>query len=153
MSSRGGWHKKLYAEDPFYRHLSLERRRANRAGRKDLENKRRRRRRGEDPDYRDKERARRYGLSLQDYRAILARQGNACAICKKPDVRLCIDHCHATGKVRGLLCDKCNMGLGNYNDDPSLMRAATAYLEAARRDEVAPLVGCDGEGYRTILSR
>ena len=91
-----------------------------------------RRRRATEADFRDRERARRYGLSLEELRAMLARQGNACAICRKAGVGLHIDHCHATGKVRGLLCRKCNQGLGNYNDDPSLTAAATAYLKAAR---------------------
>lgn len=133
VSSRGKWHQKLYAEDPFYRSLSLARQRAYRASRKDIINAHRRRRRATDADFREKSRARRYGLSLQEYREILARQGNACAICKTPGRPLCIDHCHATGKVRGLLCTKCNVGLGNYNDDPTLIRAAMAYLEASRR--------------------
>jgi hypothetical protein len=69
---------------------------------------------------------------LQDYRAILERQGNACGICKAPAKPLCVDHCHASGKVRGFLCRGCNLGLGNYHDDPARMRAAAAYLEAAR---------------------
>jgi hypothetical protein len=75
---------------------------------------------------------------LQDYRAILERQGNACAICKMPAKPLCVDHCHATGKVRGFLCRNCNLGLGNYNDNPDLHRAGAAYLEAARRDDSPP---------------
>ena len=52
-----------------------------------------------------------YGISLEDC-AILARQGGVCAIClRQPPKRLCIDHCHATAKVRGLLCRTCNVGL------------------------------------------
>ena len=129
-SSRQGWDKKLYAEDPLYRHLSLLRKRWYRAANKERDNARRRRK-AKDPDHRDKVRARRYGLSLQDYRAMLASQGNACAICKTSARPLCIDHCHATGKVRGLLCSKCNTGLGCYDDDPDLTQAATEYLRAA----------------------
>lgn len=121
-----------YKQDPLYLWLRKEARRCRRIARKDIDNASRRRRRT-DPDLRDKNRARRYGLTLQDYRDILQRQANACAICKTSGPRLCIDHCHATGHVRGLLCRKCNLGLGNYNDDPGLTRAATAYLEAARR--------------------
>ena len=102
------------------------------AKRKKVRSAQRRLRVATDPGYRDKERARRYGLSLDDYRAMLTRQGNACAICRKPNAHLCIDHCHATGRVRGLLCNKCNTGLGCYDDDPGLMEAATAYLKAMR---------------------
>ena len=63
------------------------------------------------------------------------RQKNVCGICKTPGKPLCVDHCHATGKVRGLLCRDCNLGLGNYKDNPVFTRAATAYLEAARCDD------------------
>jgi len=70
---------------------------------------------------------------------MLAHQGGVCAICKrKPDKGkpLCVDHCHVTGMVRGLLCHKCNMVLAFGNDDPDILRAAIAYLRAAReRDE------------------
>jgi len=63
---------------------------------------------------------------------MLARQRGLCAICKKSGRPLLLDHCHSTGKVRGFLCAACNSGLGCYEDDPNIMRAATAYLEAAR---------------------
>jgi hypothetical protein len=121
-----------YKRDPLYLWLRAEVRRGRRAARKHFENARRRRRWATDQDFRDKHRARRYGLTLQDYRAILERQGNACGICKAPAKPLCVDHCHASGKVRGFLCRGCNLGLGNYHDDPARMRAAAAYLEAAR---------------------
>ena len=134
MSSGRGWRKEL-GDDPLYRHLTAVRRRDYRAGRKETDNARRRRKRATDPDYRDKQRARRYGLTLEQFRAILARQGHACGICRRSDRPLCIDHNHATRKVRGLLCRKCNIGLGCYDDDPNFTRAATAYLEAARGDE------------------
>jgi AAA domain/Recombination endonuclease VII/Homeodomain-like domain len=78
---------------------------------------------------------RRYGLSREAFDALLARQGGVCGICKKHRP-LCVDHCHVTGKVRGLLCHKCNRGLGHYNDDPDLTRAATAYLEVSLCDEL-----------------
>ncbi len=63
------------------------------------------------------------------------RQKNVCGICKTPGKPLCVDHCHATGKVRGLLCRDCNLRLGNYKDNPVFTRPAPAYLEAARRDD------------------
>jgi hypothetical protein len=108
------------------------------------ENERRRRRYAEDPEYRERHLARnrvdsvkalgwslkrRYVISLQDYARLLARQGGVCAIClRQPPKRLCIDHCHATAKVRGLLCRTCNTGLGFYRDDAALLTAAAAYL-------------------------
>jgi Recombination endonuclease VII len=134
VSSRS-WDKKRYAEDPEYRQRRLAEHRAYRAKYRAELAARHRRKVQADPDYRDKRRARSYGLSFREFKAIFARQGNVCAICKTSSRRLCIDHCHATGKVRGFLCNKCNVGLGYYNDDPRLMRAATAYLEAARESE------------------
>ena len=90
------------------------------------------------PDYfRDKDLRRNYGVTLAWYEAILAKQGGACAICKKPEdkvlkgrlLRLAVDHCHATGKVRGLLCVNCNRGIGNLQHDRTILTAALAYLK------------------------
>ena len=122
-------------QDPFYLGLRDDLRKARRTARRNIDNARRRQRRAADPDHRDKCRAQSHGLSLQDYRAMRERQKNVCGICKTPGKPLCVDHCHATGKVRGLLCRDCNLGLGNYKDNPVFTRAATAYLEAARRDD------------------
>ena len=73
-----------------------------------------------------------YGMSLMDYDVLFRRQRGVCAICKRRSARtLCVDHCHATGKVRGLLCSKCNLGIGQLEDNPILVRAASAYLEAS----------------------
>ncbi len=86
-----------------------------------------------------KKRLRRYGLSEADYDNMSARQNGACAICrKKPDERLCIDHSHVTRKLRDLLCRRCNGGLGCYDDDPVLVRAAADYLDRWRRAHEAP---------------
>jgi hypothetical protein len=75
-----------------------------------------------------------YGLSIEGYNALLARQGGACAICRKqPEQRLCVDHCHVTRKVRRLLCRRCNLGIGYFGDDPRLLRRAVTYLEAFLR--------------------
>ena len=72
---------------------------------------------------------RRYGISRADYAALLARQGGVCAICgKPPEKTLCVDHCHSTGRIRGLLCRKCNFGLGCYAEDQAAIIAALAYL-------------------------
>ena len=76
-----------------------------------------------------------YGMSPADYDALLAKQDGVCATCGKPSKEtLCVDHCHATGTIRGLLCRKCNIGLGCYDDDPATLVTALAYLACGRRD-------------------
>ncbi len=61
----------------------------------------------------------------------LALQNGACAICKKKRKRwLCVDHCHRTGKIRGLLCTSCNAALGSFEDDPHTTQVAADYLRA-----------------------
>jgi hypothetical protein len=76
-----------------------------------------------------------YGISPADYDALLAAQGGVCAICgKRSKKTLCVDHCHATGTIRGLLCGKCNTGFGCYDDDQAAMIAALAYLGGGDRD-------------------
>lgn len=60
-----------------------------------------------------------------------AAQNNRCAICEKPESEigtLCLDHCHETGQIRGLLCRKCNSGIGLLGDDIDLVRSAVLYL-------------------------
>lgn len=71
-----------------------------------------------------------YGISLEQYDAMLAKQGGVCAICGRPPGRrrLAVDHCHKTKRVRGLLCYKCNYGLGVFRDDPVRLAKASAYL-------------------------
>ena len=70
-----------------------------------------------------------YGLTLEDYDAILEKQDSVCAICsKKPPGNLHIDHNHQTSEVRGLLCGKCNRAIGLLNDDVSLFSRAITYL-------------------------
>ena len=73
-----------------------------------------------------------YGISLDDYEKMLASQNGSCAICEKTVAAngkfLSVDHDHATGKVRALLCDQCNCGLGNFNENPLLFLRALKYL-------------------------
>jgi hypothetical protein len=77
---------------------------------------------------RDRELARRYGLTLPEFQALRVR--GACDICKRSDRRLCIDHCHETNRVRGLICEQCNFGLGLLDDDVGRLEKAEAYLRA-----------------------
>jgi Recombination endonuclease VII len=121
--------------DPAYRQKLLAAAQAYREAHKEELSERRRRKRQTDPEHRDKRLRYIYGISLEEYGAMLARQGGVCAICKKkPDKGkvLFVDHCHVTGRVRGLLCGKCNSVLAFGNDDPDILRAAIAYLRAAR---------------------
>ena len=72
---------------------------------------------------------RNYGIGLKDYNKMSLEQGHVCYICGfKPKENLAVDHCHTSGKVRGLLCKPCNMGLGNFRDDVHALQAAIAYL-------------------------
>lgn len=73
--------------------------------------------------------AKRHGLSFEQYDAFMSR--TLCEICASPTRKhkRCLDHCHTSGKVRGMLCMKCNMGLGLFNDNPTKMLAAASYLK------------------------
>jgi hypothetical protein len=76
-----------------------------------------------------------YTLSLQEYNEMLEQQKEVCKICKEPCVtgrRLAVDHCHSTGKVRGLLCTRCNSGLSQYKDRVDLLQNAIDYLMEAK---------------------
>lgn len=80
-----------------------------------------------------------YGITLKEYEELLEKQGGCCAICKTPRNRTSgtneekwnysVDHNHETGKVRGLLCNQCNRGLGMFLDDKNILLAARDYLE------------------------
>jgi hypothetical protein len=74
---------------------------------------------------------RKYGVTEVQYQRMLRRQNGVCAICKAhPNgASLCVDHCHATGKLRGLLCHACNIGISKFDDDPNVVRMAAGYLE------------------------
>lgn len=80
-----------------------------------------------EPDYREKMKATatagRYKLSLAEFKAL----GDSCEICGSKE-KLHVDHCHNSGKVRGLLCQNCNWGLGNFQDSPSRLKQAMKYL-------------------------
>lgn len=77
-----------------------------------------------------------YGITEAEYLSMLEAQGGRCAICgpnaRQPRhfKRLCVDHDHATGKVRGLLCDRCNRLLGMVGENFSILRSAAYYLRS-----------------------
>jgi hypothetical protein len=108
--------KKRYAEDPEFREKVKGESRAYRVTNADAVNM--------------PARVRKYGLSVPEFVAMVARQKGLCAVCLKvPERGLCIDHDHEIRKLRSLLCGKCNLGLGNFNDDSAAMRRGADYLD------------------------
>ena len=83
---------------------------------------------------RDRHLRRTFGITSEEYDQMLHSQGGKCAICHttecKSGVAFAVDHCHATGQIRGLLCRDCNTSLGKFNDDIRILRQAVRYLEA-----------------------
>lgn len=74
-----------------------------------------------------------YGLSDEDFALMVQKQGGTCLLCLRPfgaDLPPCIDHCHATGKVRGILCRGCNTGLGSFREDHAALARAAAYIQS-----------------------
>lgn len=76
-----------------------------------------------------------YGITADDYDRMYITQEGSCKLCRKHQSEelksLAVDHCHTSGKVRGLLCNKCNQGLGYFNDDIRLFEKAIEYLKNA----------------------
>lgn len=74
-----------------------------------------------------------FGLTLEQYDDMLKAQGCRCALCGSDFPggrgRFVVDHCHTTGRIRGLLCNLCNVGLGALRESPSLLSKAIEYLE------------------------
>lgn len=96
--------------------------------------------------YRNKHMKRSYGITLYEYNEIYKSQNGCCKLCEAPvdftgsDLRdgnkrerrePCLDHCHTSGKVRGILCFHCNTALGHVNDDISLLEKMVEYLKEA----------------------
>lgn len=77
---------------------------------------------------------RKYGITLEQYNQMFAAQNGCCAICGKHQVEfvkgLAVDHNHASGAIRSLLCVNCNLGIGCFRDNIGLLKAAIAYLDS-----------------------
>lgn len=98
----------------------------------------------ENPDYgkeyraanprqaRDRELQKKYGITFDQYDAMLSEQNNTCAICETRDPKASgtfhVDHCHTTKKVRALLCHHCNVGLGHFADNAERLLKAASYI-------------------------
>jgi hypothetical protein len=79
-----------------------------------------------------------YGITIEQYDQMFDDQGGVCAICKNTQTkkRLAVDHCHDTGQVRGLLCDKCNRAIGLLGDTKERLEAALEYLREAQNGRI-----------------
>lgn len=111
--TRARWCSK-YCADRWHRENNVERRR----------------------EYNSHHNLKRYGITLEQYQKLLDKQQSRCAICLTDDPKgrgdkLHVDHCHTTGSIRGLLCGKCNTGLGLFNDNINILRNAIKYLEGS----------------------
>lgn len=80
----------------------------------------------------------RYGISYKEYETLYQKAKGCCEICGTLKDRLDIDHCHNTGKIRGVLCNSCNTGLGLFKDNAETLENAGKYL---RHNEPKGFVG------------
>lgn len=81
-----------------------------------------------------------YGITLEKYNKMLEKQNYVCAICYKPETaydsrlkitrKLAVDHCHKTGKIRGLLCNRCNLSIGKFEDNIEIIKSVILYLSS-----------------------
>ena len=86
------------------------------------------------PTYRGLNLKEKYGISLSEYQAMSEEQGHVCAICGNPEAGekpLAVDHDHKSGALRGLLCFRCNAGIGRFDDSSKILASAAAYLKAS----------------------
>ena len=79
--------------------------------------------------------SKRFNISVDEYKLLRDNANNRCQICGNEDFRLAIDHCHTTGKIRGMLCGNCNNGLGRFKDNVKYLKKAIAYLEGDKDEK------------------
>lgn len=77
-----------------------------------------------------------YGINPEDYDALFELQGGKCGVCGATEMKLVVDHDHSTGRVRGLLYDRCNHMIGHSRDNPDNLRSAIYYLEAPPAEDL-----------------
>lgn len=116
------WKNKKYAEDPEYRARVLAKNKIRVTQRSD--------------EYKLVTRLKRYSMTVSNYLALYDAQSGCCGICAEPfnspySRSVQIDHDHATGKIRGLLCSDCNTSLGKFGDDLEGIMRAVRYLEGS----------------------
>jgi hypothetical protein len=89
--------------------------------------------------------SRKFGISQAEYSDLYESQNGVCAICRNPETAtrngvvraLAVDHCHSSGRIRGLLCSNCNTGIGKLKDDPNVIRRAAEYLDKKDREDIS----------------
>jgi len=129
--------------DSFYRRESSPDGKATQC--KDCDNEKRKKWRKDNPErnqesQRNRNLLKRYGITLTEYEALFEAQGCKCGICGTPENysghtgprkewSFSVDHCHTTGKIRGLLCNDCNRALGLFKDNKELLRSAIVWLD------------------------
>lgn len=123
--------KKLKPWDDFYKHKAYKSGHYREC--KTCADKRGAKNAIKNPDMRLSANIKKFGITVLDYKKIYAEQHGNCAICGKSQSnqkqRMCIDHSHKTGKVRGLLCTHCNKGLGMFEDSIDVLLSAVSYLK------------------------
>jgi len=162
--------RQRYAEDADYRERKVAETNAHYALHRDELNAKQRHRYATDSDFREMKLANgrtnrrkgnieKHGISIEDYERVLAGQNGRCLICQREFPRTpCLDHDHGTGELRGLLCDRCNLGIGHYKDNPVWLRRAADHVEKGQQSAAdshgqsrlhgteQPSVGDDGGG-------
>lgn len=120
-------YRKYYQENSDA--ISVYTSRWNKKNRQKITESQRQKRKINPDKYRDLEYRRKYNLSLDEYNHLFQSQNGKCKICCTPHKILYVDHCHNTGKVRGLLCNSCNKALGLLKDNIMSLKNAILYLE------------------------
>lgn len=95
----------------------------------------------------------RYGISVEQFNALVADSDGVCEICRKPESRgrrLSLDHDHQTGAIRGFLCSRCNLLLGNADDDPERLLSAAKHLQQGKEKPIPVILNCPECGQRHI---
>lgn len=80
-----------------------------------------------------------FSMSIEDYNSLLEKQDGVCNICKRHRIasnksNMAVDHCHTTGKIRGILCNWCNRGIGIFEDNEEFLKRAIDYLKESKND-------------------
>lgn len=133
LEKRRAYQRDWVARNPGYE----KRKRAERLAKDpNYYNRARKRYRDKNPDKVRKWALKRYGITLEQWNEMFEAQGNVCASCRSPDPATKLgwntDHCHTTGKVRGILCYACNLAIGHAKDCPNRLRACAEYLEKTK---------------------